>query len=109
MMTNNKYANERNHRVNEEWLPSVGEDDREDRIDWDRKQRGKKTHDLDDLLLEEVDPDVILEQPEQKKRQKKITRNKRRHLVYDEEHNRIIVKRKRKRSRAEYEDYDYDF
>ena len=69
----------------------------EDRIDWERKQKGKKvieaTEEPDDLLTEELVVELVVNPPKAKKQHKK----KHRELIYDDERDQTIVKRKRRR------------
>lgn len=85
-------------RVNE---TLVNPDDVDNRINWDRKQKGKRRDDdaeeadEDDALEEDVD-----ELP--RTRSKKGRRKKQRQLVFDEGSGRVIVKRRRRRGRDGY-------
>ena len=72
----------------------------EDRIDWERKQKGKKSDVIeepeDDLPEDEV-VEAVVRPPKAKKQHKK----KHREIIYDDERDQMIVKRKRRRQ-ADY-------
>ncbi|PJF29814.1 MAG: hypothetical protein CUN52_06465 [Phototrophicales bacterium] len=71
----------------------------EKRIDWERKQKGKKsdvTDEIEDDLTDEV-VDAVVRPPKSKKQHKK----KHRQIIYDDERDQMIVKRKRRRQ-ADY-------
>ncbi|GAB4522288.1 MAG: hypothetical protein OHK0046_34700 [Anaerolineae bacterium] len=85
--------------------------DDDNRIDWDRKQKHRREEEVEvDTPVEEVE-DVILDSVEVayqavgKSHKHKKGKEKRRHLEYDEEVGRVVVKRKRKRR---YDDWDHE-
>ncbi len=72
----------------------------EDRINWERKQKGKKSDvskEPDDDFIEDEVVDVVARPPKTKKQHKK----KHREIIYDDERDQMIVKRKRRRQ-ADY-------
>jgi len=107
-MTNDKRLN---HRTSVGRRPEDAIfDDKEGRIDWERKQKGRRQgRQVVDPAVEELEEQ--LDRAIHQNKRKKSAKKKRRELVYDESRERVVVKRKRKPSRqvtdAWSDDYDY--
>lgn len=115
--------NKANTLLKPKFSPDVFEDD-DLRIDWERKKLKKdRTEDeIDEELLEvdddlmddfevEADAEWVFTSPKKQQRgkPKKDKRDKRRHLVFDEDSGRVYVKRRRKQNRYDdvwLEDHD---
>lgn len=108
-------ANKANHvrpsptsapRKNGQFAPDSADvpPDDENRIDWERKQKHKRSKDEDDLEETEtglIETDLVetnVSHTNGGKKNKKDARKKSRQLVYDEDSGRVVMKRKRKRS-----------
>lgn len=90
--------------------PDFYETPDDDRIDWERKQKGKKVvapieDESDDLLTEDSVAEVVTHPPKAKKQHKK----KHREIIYDDERDQMFVKRKRRRQSAQSYGYFDDF
>jgi hypothetical protein len=73
----------------------------DDRIDWERKQKGRRVErdeTPEDVIIAEDEIDEVLKPPKAQP-SSGVGRKKKRQLVYDEEADRIVVRRKRKRQR----------
>ncbi|GEM_PF-1448671 len=73
----------------------------DDRIDWERKQKGKKVIEAietDDLLTDDSVVEAVIQPQKAKKQHKK----KNREIIYDEELDQTIVKRKRRRESVHF-------
>lgn len=84
---------------------------REDRIDWERKQKGKRRSDeLDTSLEDDTMTRVLLQEKNERHNRKKRrdARKKKRHLVLDEETGRVVVQRRRRphRNHLDFDEYD---
>jgi len=102
-MSNDKRDSRSTHFIPD---PTIEELDKEGRIDWERKQKGKRQERFDvDAVADELEEQ--LDDAIRKSKRSKSRKNKRRQLVYDEHQERVIVKRKRRPSRQsayEWED-----
>lgn len=87
---------------------SILEEFDENRIDWERKRKVKRTdvEDEPEVLEDDHKLDVLVPKAKPGKQQ---SRKKRRQLVYDEDRGQVIVKRKRRRLQQDWEDWDDDF
>ena len=106
-MAEKNRANGHNHRngqgpADNDVPPSILNDD-EGRIDWARKQKGKKRRQDVDLVADTDEKELDLVEQSARSR-KRTARKKRRELVYDEHRERVVVRRKRKRQR--HDPYD---
>jgi hypothetical protein len=82
----------------------------DDRIDWERKQKGKKVvapieEEVEDLLIEDSVAELVVQPPKVKKHHKK----KHREIIYDDERDQVLVKRKRRRQSAQAYGYFDEF
>lgn len=82
----------------------------DDRIDWDRKQKGKKVvapieDEVEYLLIDDSVAEIVVQPPKAKKQHKK----KHREIIYDDERDQMFVKRKRRRQSAQSHGYFDDF
>ncbi len=75
------------------------------RIDWERKRKRRRERESvpEDVTVTEDEIDEVL-QPSKAQPSSGVGRKKKRQLVYDEETDRIVVRRKRKRQRDFYDD-----
>ena len=90
--------------------PDFYETVEEDRIDWERKQKGKKVvapieEEAEDLLADDSVAELIVNPPKAKKQHKK----KHREIIYDDERDQMFVKRKRRRQSSQSYGYFDDF
>lgn len=85
---------------------------RDDRIDWERRQKGKRRpDDVVSQLDEDTGTQVLVDEVAQAGKKRRDARKKRRHLVLDEETGRMVVKRRRRphRDAPEFDEYEaYD-
>ncbi len=83
-------------------------DDRDDRIDWERKQKGKRRPvEVDESIEDDTMSRVELPQDGSGGNKRKESRKKKRHLVLDEESGRVVVQRRRRR-RTHRDGRDFD-
>lgn len=68
----------------------------EDRIDWERKQKGKRRGKADAELDDDTQGHLYLRSDDPAHAKKDKARKKKRQLVYDEATGRMVVKRRRR-------------
>lgn len=81
--------------------PLFNPDDADNRINWDRKQKGRRRVDEPEAAEEDDELGAVVEEIP-RTRPKKGGRKKQRQLVFDEGSGRVIVKRRRRRGRDGY-------
>jgi hypothetical protein len=78
--------------------------DDENRIDWEKKQKARRQRLADGTPdIQDEDKLATIEQPRSNRKKSRV---KRREYVYDEERDRVVMKRKRRRQTDHLRDLD---
>lgn len=90
---------EESRKYQSDTLNEAVPDVREDRIDWERKQKGKRRpEDVDEKLEDDTmsGVELVVNGNGNGRKKRKDARKKKRHLVLDEKTGRMVVKRRRR-------------